>query len=373
HLMPQSWEANWPPPDDDAGARRNELLHTIGTLTLVTQALNSKVSNGPWDLKSAELNKHGVVLMNTRLPEFGADPWTDASIEKRTQACIDVILELWSVPEGHEIRTVEEEDSSGALITIADLVRAGLLKPGTELVFTVRGYEDARAVVTDEGNILCQGRTFTSPTGAGRLVLGGRSNNGWIVWAVNDGKQTLLRSYKRAYMLMRERAMTDATSGDVDDLIAEAEEMKSGMAAVWLEYWQGFREYLDEAESALSVQRPQAANWIISNIGRANIWMSLNVWSYSPLLEVSRPGIGVTLVTTRPEWYAALLAKRDIIEAELGERLDWESSEGMRSQYIILRSLHDPTNPDEHQQCYEWHMRTLQRMRDVFVPLVREL
>ncbi|MFN5866646.1 MAG: HNH endonuclease family protein, partial [Candidatus Kapaibacterium sp.] len=157
HLMPQAWEANWPPPKDGDAARRNELLHTIGNLTLVTQALNSKVSNGAWEAKSAELNKHGVVLMNTRLHEYGATPWTDESIENRTQACIDAILDLWRVPEGHEIQTVEDEESSETMISIQDIVASGILKAGTELVSTAKGYEDVRAVITQEGQILCQG------------------------------------------------------------------------------------------------------------------------------------------------------------------------------------------------------------------------
>jgi hypothetical protein len=56
HVMPQSWNTiSWPLPApvedetvDIVSARRNTALQTIGNLTLLTQSLNSAVSNGPW-------------------------------------------------------------------------------------------------------------------------------------------------------------------------------------------------------------------------------------------------------------------------------------------------------------------------------------
>jgi hypothetical protein len=57
HLMPQSWQRHWPLRSvDEVGRaretkRRQELLHTLGNLTLTTNKLNAALSNGPWDGK----------------------------------------------------------------------------------------------------------------------------------------------------------------------------------------------------------------------------------------------------------------------------------------------------------------------------------
>jgi hypothetical protein len=54
HLLPRRWRQHWPLPENapaDAAGRRDQLLHTLGNLTLLTKKLNTSVSNGPWDKK----------------------------------------------------------------------------------------------------------------------------------------------------------------------------------------------------------------------------------------------------------------------------------------------------------------------------------
>ena len=62
HLMPVGWSrGEWPLADgvdaDAATYQRNTLIHSIGNLTLVTQKLNSSMSNGPWGSKREELQE----------------------------------------------------------------------------------------------------------------------------------------------------------------------------------------------------------------------------------------------------------------------------------------------------------------------------
>ena len=68
--MPQGWnDTSWPlHPEgdetvDDAASRRNGAIHTIGNLTLLTQSLNSSVSNGPWVTKRQGLEEYGVLRL----------------------------------------------------------------------------------------------------------------------------------------------------------------------------------------------------------------------------------------------------------------------------------------------------------------------
>lgn len=76
HVMPQGWQGgHWPLPDgvdegemaEKAAARREVLIHTIGNLTLLTQSLNSGISNGPWSDKRKAIETYGVLRLSAPL------------------------------------------------------------------------------------------------------------------------------------------------------------------------------------------------------------------------------------------------------------------------------------------------------------------
>lgn len=62
HVMPQDWRTHWPLSSSvvdvqEAEHARDDAVKQIGNLTLVTQKLNSRMSNAPWLEKKAELSK----------------------------------------------------------------------------------------------------------------------------------------------------------------------------------------------------------------------------------------------------------------------------------------------------------------------------
>ena len=103
HLMPVSWGEHWPLPvgeDEDreeAKQTRNGLIHTIGNLTLVTQKLNSSLSNSPWQTKRDALLKHSVMNMNNELSQVSS--WGEASILKRSEEMATLITKHWPGPD----------------------------------------------------------------------------------------------------------------------------------------------------------------------------------------------------------------------------------------------------------------------------------
>ena len=104
HVLPQSWEAHWPLPDniDEHKARhkRNQLVHTIGNLTLVTQRLNSTVSNAPWERKRKTLEEHSVLLLNSRLlSEFGNSAWDEQTTLVRSRRMATLVANVWPGPD----------------------------------------------------------------------------------------------------------------------------------------------------------------------------------------------------------------------------------------------------------------------------------
>lgn len=74
--------------------------------------------------------------------------------------------------------------------TVAELVAAGLVRPGDKLIFDQRG-ERAEATVNAAGEILLNGVSFSTPSAAGIEVLGGKSVNGWTAWRAGENGPAL--------------------------------------------------------------------------------------------------------------------------------------------------------------------------------------
>lgn len=206
HLLPQSWKRHWPVSDLAEEIARNEHVHRLGNLTLLTQTLNSEVSNGPWSGaagKQAALEKHDVSLMTRSVRQQHVDSWDERDIDARTQQMIDNLLATWPVPDGH-VGHVDQPVVTDVNVTAGQLVAAGLLVPGTELLARDSGLP--RAIVTSEGCFDVAGQVFTTPSGAGQAILG-RAVNGWYFWRLPDGRR--LKDLRDDYL----RTTTAGASG----------------------------------------------------------------------------------------------------------------------------------------------------------------
>ena len=78
-------------------------------------------------------------------------------------------------------------------VSVADLVKAGLLRSGQRLTFR-KG--DLHAEVTGSGTIRYAGTEYTSPSSAAKAAAGGTSTNGWVAWSVTDGSGETLASLR---------------------------------------------------------------------------------------------------------------------------------------------------------------------------------
>jgi uncharacterized protein with ParB-like and HNH nuclease domain len=116
HIMPQIWIEHWPLPDgtkglkweelwnsqpgdprSDATRRRDVLLQTLGNLTILTQALNSAVSNGAWKDKRPALLSASLLPINQQLQTI--EIWDEDAIEERSEALFERALTIWPGPE----------------------------------------------------------------------------------------------------------------------------------------------------------------------------------------------------------------------------------------------------------------------------------
>ena len=97
HVMPQDWEEHWPlPASDRAGIARDKVLHTFGNLTLLTQGLNTAVSNGPYSAKQPEITAQSSLRLNAYFQSV--DAWDEAAIAAREKELFALALTIWPRP-----------------------------------------------------------------------------------------------------------------------------------------------------------------------------------------------------------------------------------------------------------------------------------
>lgn len=105
HVMPQSWKKNWPAPvageneqlsEEELLARRQRAIHSFGNLTLLTAALNSSVSNGPWAEKRPKIIENSALRLNAYFQN--QQEWNDAAILTRGERLFATAREVWPIP-----------------------------------------------------------------------------------------------------------------------------------------------------------------------------------------------------------------------------------------------------------------------------------
>lgn len=112
HILPQSWLEHWPLSDSTRGLnkqelwvasqedtraeltrKRNAILQTFGNLTIISQPLNSSVSNSKWEEKKPALLQASLLPINQQLLVY--DKWDETTIEKRSRELFNRALSLW--------------------------------------------------------------------------------------------------------------------------------------------------------------------------------------------------------------------------------------------------------------------------------------
>jgi len=219
HIMPRRWPAHWPLAEGLTAADRDPFIDTIGNLTLLTGRLNSKVSNGPWSGPGGKydaLHSHDVLMLNRRLLEQAKDGWDDERIGARTEQLVDLITQVWPVPEGYKSRTERIEPRPIRKIELADLMAAGLLEEGATLYARGRRVAERTATVLSDETLDVDGVRYLTPSGAARAVSG-TNVNGWRFWLVDPKSKRSLHDLWLEYVDQRDVDVEDDDPPDDED------------------------------------------------------------------------------------------------------------------------------------------------------------
>lgn len=77
---------------------RLRIVHTIGNLTLLTQELNSSVSNGPYANKRTEIIEHSDLRINAWMRTDEREGWSEGDILDRGASLFFYANEIWPLP-----------------------------------------------------------------------------------------------------------------------------------------------------------------------------------------------------------------------------------------------------------------------------------
>jgi uncharacterized protein with ParB-like and HNH nuclease domain len=106
HVMPKKWRKNWGSLSDELSEIRDRKLLTLGNLTIITQSLNSSVSNDDWATKKT--GKPVGKKFQGGLDEFAngieifcdylrKGIWDEGVIQERAEFLSEKALEVWNV------------------------------------------------------------------------------------------------------------------------------------------------------------------------------------------------------------------------------------------------------------------------------------
>lgn len=105
HLMPKKWQNNWGNLTEQTDIdHRNELILSIGNLTIIPQSLNASIRDADWQTKKNGKGDKGGLLKFASAIEISRDclnkeQWTEQDIVNRTEQLYNKIIQYWNWKE----------------------------------------------------------------------------------------------------------------------------------------------------------------------------------------------------------------------------------------------------------------------------------
>lgn len=201
HIMPQEWRSAWQGEDfDESGTDRDVLVHMLGNLTLVTQSLNSKVSNSAWGTKKDAFREHTTLLLTADVVNANGEHWDAEEIHLRSTTLANEVISIWPVPSSNAGLLEAGAKSAASRVAVADLVQAGFLKPGQVLFARTQAHRGQEAFVSEDGGIYVDGVRDDTPSGAAKKLTNAAAIGGWWFWLTDMEKNISLADLRNAYI-----------------------------------------------------------------------------------------------------------------------------------------------------------------------------
>ncbi len=100
HIMPKKWRDYWEKPKEITPEKRDQLILTLGNLTIITASLNKSIKNASWKIKKDGIgDKKGLKKYSSGISIFedylDSEEWDDEKIMERGRALSELAKEIW--------------------------------------------------------------------------------------------------------------------------------------------------------------------------------------------------------------------------------------------------------------------------------------
>lgn len=321
----------------DVAYEHERIVHTLGNLTL--SGYNSELSNRPFSAKRTMLAESGL-RMNQEIAKH--EQWGISEIQDRAAMLADRIVSLWPGPdETVPDEVAVESDLRRTVTSIVAVIPAGRWTSYGEVALVAGNYPQPVAAALSRYPMANAWRV---------LQAGGTISPGfhWVEAGRADDPRTVLEAEGLVFdeggralseLFVPAQELAAASGLDVDSHLmnlrreAFATNSPSVLSTQQLVFWERTRER--------GVLHGEYINSWYPPIGR--------YW-YCPLRLV--PGVGIEMTANsqdarvsaelyiydNKDLFAALVRRRDEIEADLGMELEWrEMPESKASRIIVFR------------------------------------
>ena len=145
----------------------------------------------------------------------------------------------------------------------------------------------------------------------------------------------------------------------------------TGAKKLYIEFWTGFRNAIEEANTPLSARKPLPDNWYNNPIGRSDMKLQFKTSVQDDILAAQ------LVISDNREAFEALRSTADAIEAQIQGEVKWHPSEeapkrSNRSRVTVTRGI---TLEDEEQwpEYYEWLLQRGAEFHEAFRDRVQTL
>lgn len=144
-----------------------------------------------------------------------------------------------------------------------------------------------------------------------------------------------------------------------------------------LEFWNGFREFVENQDSPFRPQKALPQHWINISSGRTGFKYNAiaSFWdNESKSNEKHEIRAEMEIYDTNAEvFFNALRLENDQIEREMGESLIWYEKEGVNARRIFVRKTADLNQPELWPSYFVWLTEKITKLREVFGSRIKAL
>ena len=127
-----------------------------------------------------------------------------------------------------------------------------------------------------------------------------------------------------------------------------------------LEFWSQFREYAQEHNGKIKLRKADAQHWYNVSFGFSTAQITLTVNSLSGQMACE------LYIHDSDRLFSALFEKKEKIESELSEHLQWEPLPGKKASRIKLINNAELTNQDNWDVYHAWMLDKATAFHKVF-------